>query len=413
MTAAALLNCRIVNVDDGSIRTDAGILIRDGRIASTDSSDAIASSVKASQATIVDAQDAYIGPGLMNMHVHLGLSLPGDAGLRLRGESLPALTLRMHANGLAAVRAGVTTVRLLGERDFADFALRSAINSGLLEGPRIFTAGHALACTGGHGYASRRSVEADGPAGFAQAARNQIKAGADLIKVMLSGGIAGEHEGIDTPELTRDELSTIIEVAHAWGRPVTAHCGPAGAISQGLEMGLDGVEHGYGLTPEVCSLMANEGTWYVPTILVTRCEEFFERIGVPDWMAARSLQAGPTHWASLQHAIAAKVRIALGTDMLPAEPIDGTVATIRELEYMVEAGMSPLAALQSATVRSAEMIGQLDHLGSVEVGKYADLVATMANPVSDPAAFRDVCLVMREGRIVRSELAGHTARARV
>ncbi|MHB1467550.1 MAG: amidohydrolase family protein [Solirubrobacteraceae bacterium] len=407
MTSTALVNCQIVDTNDGSIHPEASILIEDGRIASIETGGSTPSRDRdGAKVAIIDAQNAYISPGLMNMHVHLGLSLPGDAELRLRGESLADLTLRMLANGIAALRVGVTTVRLVGEREFTDFALRSAIERGLVEGPRIFTAGHALACTGGHGHASRRAVEVDGPAGFAQAARSQIKAGADLIKVMLSGGIAGEHEGMDTPELTSDELAVTIEIAHAWGRPVTAHCGPSGAISQALELGLDGVEHGYELTPEVCSLMVDRGTWLVPTILVTRCGEFFERIGVPDWMAARSLQAGPTHWSSLSRAIEAGVRIALGTDMLPAEPIEGTVATIRELEYMVEAGMSTLTALQVATLRPAEMLGELDDLGSVTERKRADLVATITNPLEDISAFRDVSIVVKDGRVVKNELDG-------
>lgn len=400
---ACLINCKIIDVITGSVSDDAGIAVVDGRIAATGASAEIERGGGSRGVPVVDVKGAFVSPGLMNMHVHLGLSLPGTAGLRLRGESLAALALRMAANARAALRAGVTTVRLVGERGHTDFALRAAIERGEVDGPRIFTAGHSIACTGGHGHSSGRAVEADGPDGFARAVREQIKAGADLIKLMLSGGIAGEHEQISTPELTSAELHAVTEVAHAWGRPVTAHAGPAGAIREALEAGLDGVEHGYSLTPEVVSLMVERGTWYVPTIVVTRCGEYFERIGVPEWMAARSLEAGPTHWSSLQQAIEAGVQIALGTDMLPAEPFEGTVATVRELEYMVEAGMTPLAALQAATVRPAALLNRADDLGCIAPGKFADLVVTEESPLESVSAFRKVRIVMKEGQVARND----------
>ncbi len=132
---------------------------------------------------------------------------------------------------------------------------------------RIFTAGHSIACTGGHW--SGRAIEADGPAEFRKAVRTQIKHGADLIKLMLTGGVAGEHEGMDTAQLADEELRAVTEVAHQWGRKVTAHAGPAESIRRAIDAGLDGVEHGYALNDEVVALMVAVGTWYVPTIVVT------------------------------------------------------------------------------------------------------------------------------------------------
>jgi imidazolonepropionase-like amidohydrolase len=394
-----IVNCTVVDGTDRPAQNDAGIHIEGNRIRSIGPVDDVISEAK--DAEVIDLGGAYVTPGLMNMHVHFGLSLPGAAGLALANESLPQLTLRMAGNARAALHAGITTVRLVGERGYTDFALRAAIERGEVEGPRIFTAGHSIACTGGHGTGSGRAVEADGPAEFRKAVRTQIKHGADLIKLMLTGGVAGEHEGMDTAQLADEELRAVTEVAHQWGRKVTAHAGPAESIRRAIEAGLDGVEHGYALNDEVVALMVERGTWYVPTIVVTRCGEYFDRIGVPAWMAERSLSSGPTHWRSLQRAIEGGVKIALGTDMIPAEPFEGTVATVRELEHMADAGMSPGRVLQAATARPAEMLGIEADLGTLEPGKFADVIAVRSDPTDSPSAFRDVQFVMKDGIVVR------------
>jgi imidazolonepropionase-like amidohydrolase len=394
-----IANCTVIDGTDRPPLPDAGIHIEGNRIRAVGPVDDVLAAVLDPE--VIDVAGAYVTPGLMNMHVHLGLSLPGTAGLALANETLPQLVLRMAGNARAALHAGVTTVRLVGERGYTDFALRTAIARGEVEGPRIFTAGHSVACTGGHGTSSGRAVEADGPAEFRKAVRTQIKHGADLIKLMLTGGIAGEHEEMDTPQLSDEELRAVTEVAHQWGRKVTAHAGPAETIRRAIEAGLDGVEHGYELDQAVVELMVERGTWYVPTIVVTRCGEYFERIGVPAWMAERSLSGGPTHWRSLQLAISGGVRIALGTDMIPGDGIEGTVATVREMEHMADAGMTPLQVLQAATARPAEMLGVENDLGTLEPGKLADLVAVEEDPTQSISAFRGVRFVMKDGLAVR------------
>jgi imidazolonepropionase-like amidohydrolase len=198
-------------------------------------------------------------------------------------------------------------------------------------------------------------------------------------------------------------MRAVIETAHGWGKKVTAHAGPAGAIREAIACGLDCVEHGYFLTEGVIRLMVERGVWLVPTIAVSRCEEFYARIGAPDWMIRKALAAGQRHWAALEGAIRAGVSIALGTDMLPAEPFDGTTATVRELEFYVEAGMPTMDALRSATSRPAEWLGVADQLGTLEVGKVADLIAVAGDPTRDVACLRQLRLVMKDGRIVRAD----------
>jgi imidazolonepropionase-like amidohydrolase len=264
-----------------------------------------------------------------------------------------------------------------------------------------------MACiaTGGHGHTRAGTIEADGADGFRSVVRQQMRQGADFIKICISGGIAGEHEAIRDAQLSKDEMRAVMETAHGSGKKVTAHAGPAGAIRDAIECGLDCVEHGYFLTEDVLQLMVERNVWLVPTIAVSRCEEFYAKIGAPDWMVRKALAAGELHWAALQGAIGRGVSIALGTDMLPAEPFEGTTATIRELEFYVAAGMTPLQALQSATCRAAEWLDTADQLGSLEAGKLADLIAVDGDPTEDISRMRRLRFVMKDGQIVRHDSA--------
>ncbi|QEA27201.1 amidohydrolase family protein [Microbacterium sp. CBA3102] len=358
----------------------------------------------AGDARVIDLASRILSPGLINMHVHLGLALPGTAGAEIASKGDTDLLLVMADSARRTLHAGVTTARLVGESRYLDFALRRGIEAGIIAGPRLYTAGHALCCTGGHGWESD-ALEGDGADDLRRLTRLQIRHGADLIKVCISGGIAGEHEQIDTPQLTDDEMAAVIQTAHDWGRKVTAHVGPSETLRRAIELGLDCVEHGYELTREVTDLMSERGVWYVPTITVSRCEEFFDAQGVPTWMKERALGAGPRHWESLENAIASGVRIAMGTDMPPAADFDGTTATVREMEFMVDAGMTSLDVMRSATSYAAELLGA-DDLGVVEVGARADLIATDTDPTADVAALRGIDWVMQGGAVLRDDRAG-------
>lgn len=352
---------------------------------------------------VLDLGGAVVVPGLINMHVHLSLALPGPMQDSVHSADLGELVLMMAGNARAVLRSGVTTVRLVGEPRFADMTLRKAVQAGAVEGPTIYTAGHALCCTGGHGH-DADGQEADGADGFRRATREQLRAGADLIKVCISGGIAGQHEAIDTPQLTDEEMAAVVETAHDWGRKVTAHAGPAPVIARAVELGLDCVEHGYELTPELCATMAARGVSYVPTITVSRCEEFFRANSVPEWMIERALGAAPRHWESLQHAIGAGVEILMGSDMPPHAPYDDTTATVREMEFMAEAGMSPRDVMVSATSAAAGWLGA-EGLGALAPGAAADLLVLDGDPLADISALRGLHAVVQGGRVVRDDRA--------
>lgn len=403
-----LHNCSVFDgVADRPIAR-AAVLIRSERIVEIGPEAEVSAHAMAGHRAL-DLGGGFLMAGLLNMHTHFSLSLPGPGGDEVSRMSAHQLTLYMASGARRTLNSGVTTVRCVAEKDHAEFAIRAAIDAGLAVGPRIFTAGRALVCTGGHGHGGSDTLECDGADGFRRGTRAQISTGADLIKVMISGGIAGEHETIGTPQLTGEEMAAVIETAHAWGRKVTAHAGPAPIIEQAVRLGLDCVEHGYQLTEPVAELMAERGTSLVPTLIVTRCGDFFDSLGVPKWMQRRSLEAGPRHIESYRLALAAGVAMMLGSDMPPFQPTEGTTATVRELEHMADNGLAPLAALRAATIVPARWLGAGADIGTVEPGKYADLIAMDGDPTLDVSALRTLRWVMKGGTVVRDDRIGLSA----
>ena len=393
----ALVGGTVVATDGAPSIRNATVLISGDRIVQVGPADSI--SLPAGTQTIA-MNGKWLIPGLMNMHVHLGLKLPGAAGDSLVDETDTEEVLRMAGNARRSLLSGVTTVRLVGEDHGTDFALRRAIERGEVIGPRIKTAGEVIVPTGGHG-----SLEADGPYGLARAVREQIKQGADWIKIAISGGISDPQGDISAAPMTDEEMSVLIEVAHRNGIRVTAHNGSNEAARQALRFGIDGFEHGYHLKLDVLKDMKAKGVWLVPTIVVTQpgALEFYRKIGSPGWYLERVKSTGADHWEMLQNAIRLGVKIALGTDQFPFEPNDGTTATVAEAELYVKAGMTPLQALQAGTAKAAEMLQMGSDLGSIGIGKLADIDALGADPLKDVHALRTVEFVMKGGVVYRGD----------
>jgi imidazolonepropionase-like amidohydrolase len=228
-----------------------------------------------------------------------------------------------------------------------------------------------------------------------------------VIKLCITGGIAGEFEQIRDSQATYAEMEAACDAAHNAGRRITAHAGSARATSEGIKAGLDCIEHGYFLDEPTVGEMVAGGVYLVPTLSVSRAEDYMRRIGCPQWMIDKSLRAGEDHMRSYQMALQAGVKIAMGTDMLPADPYDGTLAVYREIEWMVEGGMRPTDALQAATLSAAELCGVDDRLGSVVPGKLADLIAMPASPLEDIRALRGIDFVMKDGQVVRDGCGDH------
>lgn len=398
----AIVGGSVVDLDGGAPLRDAVILIEGERIVAIG---AAADTSVPPDAEVIDVGGAWLIPGLMNMHVHLGLKLPGKMAAELAKETEGELTLRMADSARQSLEAGVTTIRLPGDDSHGDIALDKAIRKGQAHGPRIFSAGEALVITGGHG--SEAGVEYyDGPDELIKAARREISAGASWVKILISGGIATDGGDISQALMTPAEIGAVIDAAHRFGAKVAAHSGSPQATVVAVDAGVDSIEHGYFLDRPTLRKMKRAGTWLVPTIVVSQpaTAPFFEKIGSPAWYLARRDSVGKQHWRALELAIEEGVNIALGTDQLPHEPNDGTTATAREAQYYVEAGMTPLQALRSATIEPARMLEADADIGSLEVGKYADILAVTEDPTEDIKALRDIRLVMKGGRVYRNEL---------
>jgi imidazolonepropionase-like amidohydrolase len=395
----AIVGATVVDLGGGPPIENAVVVIRGERIAEMGP----AARIRVPPgAEVIRAEGAWLVPGLMNMHVHLGLVLPGRLGAELANETDAALALRMAANARASLLAGVTTVRLPGDRRHADLALKRAIDRGEAEGPRIHSAGEMVDITAGHGNSGET---ADGPYELRKSVRREIGAGASWIKIAVSGGVATQGGDISAALMTPDEIQAVADAAHRFGAKVTAHSGSPAATLDAIEAGVDCIEHGYFLTREVLVKMREKGTWLVPTIVVSQpaSRPFFEKIGSPPWYLARLESVGKSHWKALQMAIEEKVKIALGTDQFPFEPNDGTTATVREAEYYVQAGMTPLQALRAATIEPATLLGIDEDLGTLEVGKLADIVAVGGDPRQGLSVLRKMVFVMKGGKVYRSE----------
>lgn len=396
----AVVGASIASLDGSAPLHDAVVLIDGERIAAVGPA---ASTPIPSGTRIVRADQKWLIPGLVNMHVHFDLILPGSSGAALANETEGARALRMAENARLSLESGVTTVRLVGSKDRTDFALKSAIDNGTARGPRIFTAGELLGTTGGHGIRPGQGL--DGPHEMTKGVREQIRRGASWIKIAISGGIADTHGAIGNSQMSIEELRAAMETAHQRGIKVTAHASSASAINDALDAGIDCIEHGFMLNETVIRKMKDKGVYLVPTIVVTQAGamEFFRKIGSPDWYLARVASVGKVHWAALQHAIKIGVPIVLGTDQFPFEPNEGTTATVREAELYVEAGMTPLRALRAATIEPARLLGAESDLGQIAVGKYADLVAVDADPTTDIRALRTIHMVVKGGQVIRND----------
>lgn len=408
-----LVNCHVLPCDgEPDLIEDAAVVLDGNRIEAVGRRAELEPLLRdpGDAATRHDLGGRYLMPGLMNMHVHLALALPGPARLAAQLETDMELFVRAYRNALDALEAGITSIRTVGDPRGVDFAIKKAVNAGQLPGPRIQSAGRAVIVTGGHGAGSEGCLEADGPEGFRQAVRAQLRAGADHVKLCITGGIAGEHEQIRDSQATYAEMEAACDAAHNADRLITAHAGSPRAITEGIRAGLDCIEHGYFLDEPTVELMVQRGTYLVPTLCVSRAEQYMRNIGVPQWMIDKSLRAGEDHLRAFQLALRSGVRIAMGTDMLPAEPNEGTVATYREIEFMVEDGGMPAAdALLASTLNAASLSRVADRLGSVTPGKLADLIAMPANPLTDIRALRTIDWVMKDATLVREPAASSVA----
>lgn len=342
-------------------------------------------------------------PGLFNVHAHLDLRHPYKP-YRFDEFGTAYRTMIIYRRAVEALNAGVTTIRSTGLPDQIDYAVKKAAENGLLQLPRLVVCGRLNIAVGGHAWNNYISEQFNGAEEFRMAARNELARGADFIKIGLTGGAASAHEGMADKQMTDEEILAVTETAHNAGKKVAAHLGGDKAIQDAIRLGVDSVEHAYTLSESTARALKEAGAYLVPTLSVTNCTDYLRGHGSPDFQIRKLEEAAAEHRRSIARAVQVGVKICVGTDLLPSDPIDGTVATIREVELLNSVGLSAMESLKAATINSAQLCGVDDVTGSLEPGKEGDFLVVEGKPDENVSDLRKIRQVVRNCRLVWSDL---------
>ncbi len=393
LKAAAMLD-----VKSGKIIHDARIVIKGDKIVSVNPGSL------PGDAAVLDLGDVCVLPGLIDCHTHMSWQLGKGAFTEVvtRSTADNALTATVYTK--RTLFAGFTTVRECGSSEFLDVSLKRAIDAGEIIGPRIIPAGHGVGITGGHGDATgflpgilemdwRRGV-ADGPGEVLKAVRYQIKHGAEVIKIVATAGVLSFEKSVGAQQMTFEEIRAAVEEAARHGLKVMAHAHGTDGIITAIKAGVVSVEHGSILNDEVIHLMKEKGTYLVPTIAAT---EHLPLDVLPPLLKEKALRVTPIARRSFKKALSAGVKIAFGTDAGVFPHGHNAV----EFAIMVKLGMTPLHAIQTATIHAAHLLGVTDR-GTLEAGKLADIIAVKGNPLKNAKILEQVGFVMKGGRVYKN-----------
>lgn len=377
------------------------IEISKGRIISVGNSSP--TRVDQNNSLVIDLDGLWVLPGLCDAHSHLSSPLQDES----RATDIDRY-IRMGRAAVAALEAGLTTLRVLGSPHYSDVAWRNAFARRTFIGPRLVTAGHIIVPTAGHGasYNFGQIAVADGPDAMRRVVREQIQRDVDLIKLSPTGGVFGRRwDNLDHMTFSEEELRVAIETARERGYPVAVHAGNAAAIKSAVRNGAHTIEHAYELDDEAIQLMLGKGTILVPTLCVTHLtpsgaksvyeQEFVRRYSMPEELSRRADAQRPKHVAAFRAALEAGIPIASGSDHRPTAE-----AAFLEIELLVRNGMTPMQAIHAATRVAARACGLDTQIGTVEAGKRADLLVIAGDPLKSIHNLRKTVIVLKEGEIV-------------
>ncbi|HYC70577.1 MAG TPA: amidohydrolase family protein [Opitutaceae bacterium] len=399
---------RVVDPKGGHILTNQAIVIEGERIKAVGAAAEVLEKLPA-HTRVIDLGAATVLPGLIDCHTHItAQSEDYYADIFRRSPIDYAVTAHVYAR--RTLEAGFTTVRDVGAGEFIDIALKRAIDSGKVAGPRIVPAGLAIGATGGHADLSGfspsvsftdRSGVADGEDEIRKKVRENIKYGAEWIKIMATAGVLSEEESVGAPQYQPDEMRAAVEEAAMWGRKVAAHAHGTEGIKRAIRAGVASIEHASFIDDEGIALAKERGTWLVMDIYN---DDYilaeFARLGFPQKLIEKEKLVGRTQRENFQKAVRAGCRMAYGTDA-GVYPHGGNA---RQFRHMVQWGMTPMQAVQAATVNGAELLGWSDRIGRLAPGFQADLIALKEDPLADVTRLESVDFVVKGGRIYKNRL---------
>jgi imidazolonepropionase-like amidohydrolase len=392
-----LTNATLIDCVQPSAVPGVTVVLEDGRIREIRSDGSLPSDAGGTE---INLGGACLMPGLWDVHIHPDYYALGEMPLA------DQVTLFGHRLMAALTESGIVGLRCAGTHSYMDVAWKRAFDSGQYVGPRLFAAGHFLTTTAGHFLTSGHALECDGPYGFVTAIREQIKNGVDHIKLNLSGGIMGPAWDLHTHSfLLEDEIKAAFDVCRLREFKVMAHATNPAAVKNAIRLGAHSVEHGYILDDECIELFLKHDTWYVPTLAISHLtpeqaandweQRWVRQRNMAQALCCRADAAADVHRDGFAKALKAGVKMALGSDIRPIKE-----AALLELGLWVRDGATPWQALVAATRHGAAICGVGHELGTIEVGKLADLIVVEGNPLEDIQNLRRLLLVLKEGRIV-------------
>jgi imidazolonepropionase-like amidohydrolase len=395
---------RMLDVKTGNVLTNQAIVIDGDKITSFGPAD---STKPPAGATVIDLPNAMVLPGLIDAHTHITFN-QGDTGYQALGISVPREALTGAKNARITLMAGFTTVRNVGASGYSDVALRDAINAGDVPGPRMLVSGPALGITGGHcddnllpfDYHHSAEGVADGIENVQHKVREVIKYGADVIKICATGGVMSKGDDPNASQFTLEEMKAIVAEAHRLGRKVAAHAHGAQGAQWASEAGVDSIEHGHLMNDASVATLKKNGTYLVPTLyLMDWHKENAAKTNLPDYVRKKMEMVSAAGQAANKKAFDAGVKIGFGTDA--AVYPHGLNA--HEFAVYVRLGMTPLQAIQTATINDADLLGWTDKIGTLEPRKFADIIAVDGDPLKDVTTLQNVKFVMKGGEVVKNE----------
>jgi imidazolonepropionase-like amidohydrolase len=393
MKAILLKDVNIFNGKDDRIEENLSILIRDGKIAEISSKPVLPAG---EEVQTIDCEGMTVLPGLINLHAHLSLDAEAPFEEALE-ESTEMTLLKIVKNGRLTLEGGITTIRELGCRGHLDFAYREGVKRGIVPGPRMLLSGKVITKTGGHGYFLGR--EADGEVEIMKAVREQVKAGADVVKVMSTGGVMTEGVEPGLALYTFEEVKAAADEAKRSRKLTASHAQGAEGIKNAVLAGIDTIEHGIYMTEEIIKLMIERGTYWVPTL--TPSERLTDPRAaelMPEYAVEKASRVKPIHRENFARFCHSKgLKLGIGSDS--GVPLVFHNDIVTEMEIFTEYGFSNFDALKLATYGNAEVLQMQDKIGAIEVGMEADIIGVCGNPLESLSVLREPKMVMKEGVI--------------